>query len=54
MPRTTRELFEIASNHTDDKEVVTVTLNTPQSYQVPRLADFVAEWTEIQTPPTSI
>jgi hypothetical protein len=30
MPRTTRELHNIASNHTDDEEVVAATLNTPQ------------------------
>jgi hypothetical protein len=30
MPRTTRELLNIASNHADDKEAVTTTLNTPQ------------------------
>jgi stalled ribosome rescue protein Dom34 len=30
MPRTTRELLDIASNHADSEEVVAVTLNTPQ------------------------
>jgi hypothetical protein len=30
MPRTTRELLDIASNHADGEEVVAVTLNTPQ------------------------
>jgi hypothetical protein len=30
MPHTTRELLDIASNHTDDEEVVAATLNTPQ------------------------
>jgi hypothetical protein len=30
MPRTTRELPDIASNNADDKEAVAVTLNTPQ------------------------
>jgi hypothetical protein len=30
MPRTTRELLDIASNHADGKEVVATTLNTPQ------------------------
>jgi hypothetical protein len=29
MPRTTRELFGIASNHVDGEEVVAATLNTP-------------------------
>jgi hypothetical protein len=29
-PRTTRELLDIVSNHTDDEEAVTATLNTPQ------------------------
>jgi hypothetical protein len=31
MPRTTRELLDIASNHADGEEVVAATLNTPQS-----------------------
>jgi hypothetical protein len=30
MPRTTRELLNIASNHTDGEEAVTAMLNTPQ------------------------
>jgi hypothetical protein len=30
MPRTTRELLDIASNHADSEEAVAVTLNTPQ------------------------
>jgi hypothetical protein len=30
IPRTTRELLDIASNHTDNEETVAVTLNTPQ------------------------
>jgi hypothetical protein len=30
MPRTTRELLDIASNHTDGEEAVAATLNTPQ------------------------
>jgi hypothetical protein len=30
MPRTTRELLDIASNHADGEEAVAVTLNTPQ------------------------
>jgi hypothetical protein len=30
MPRTTRELLDIASNHVDGEEVVAATLNTPQ------------------------
>jgi hypothetical protein len=30
MTRTTRELLDIASNHTDGEEVVATTLNTPQ------------------------
>jgi hypothetical protein len=30
MPRTTRELLNITSNHVDGEEVVTATLNTPQ------------------------
>jgi hypothetical protein len=30
MPRTTRELLNIASNHTDSEEAVAATLNTPQ------------------------
>jgi hypothetical protein len=30
MPRTTRELLDIASNHADGKEAVVATLNTPQ------------------------
>jgi hypothetical protein len=30
MPRTTRELLDITSNHADGKEAVAVTLNTPQ------------------------
>jgi hypothetical protein len=30
MPRTTRELLDITSNHVDGEEVVTATLNTPQ------------------------
>jgi hypothetical protein len=30
MPRTTRELLDIASNHADGEEVVAATLNTPQ------------------------
>jgi hypothetical protein len=30
MPRTTRELLDIASNHADGEEAVTATLNTPQ------------------------
>jgi hypothetical protein len=30
MPRTTRELLDIASNHTDGEKTVTATLNTPQ------------------------
>jgi hypothetical protein len=31
MPRTTRELLDIASNHADGEEAVAATLNTPQS-----------------------
>jgi hypothetical protein len=31
MPRTTRELLDIISNHANDKEAVAATLNTPQS-----------------------
>jgi hypothetical protein len=30
MPRTTRELLDITSNHTDGEEAVAATLNTPQ------------------------
>jgi hypothetical protein len=30
MPRTTHELFDIASNHADGEEAVAATLNTPQ------------------------
>jgi hypothetical protein len=30
MPRTTRELLDIASNHADGEEAVAATLNTPQ------------------------
>jgi uncharacterized membrane protein len=30
MPRTTRELLHIASNHADGEEAVATTLNTPQ------------------------
>jgi hypothetical protein len=30
MPRTTRELLDIASNHAEGKEAVAATLNTPQ------------------------
>jgi hypothetical protein len=30
MPRTTHELLDIASNHTDGEEAVAATLNTPQ------------------------
>jgi hypothetical protein len=30
MPRTTRELLDIAGNHTDGEEEVAATLNTPQ------------------------
>jgi hypothetical protein len=30
MPRTTRELLDIASNHAHGEEAVAVTLNTPQ------------------------
>jgi hypothetical protein len=30
MPRLTRELLDIVSNHTDGEEAVTATLNTPQ------------------------
>jgi hypothetical protein len=30
MPRTTRELLDITSNHSDSEEVVAVMLNTPQ------------------------
>jgi hypothetical protein len=30
-PRTTRELLNIATNHTDGEEAVTATLNTPPS-----------------------
>jgi hypothetical protein len=30
MPRTTRELLDIASNHADGEEAIVVTLNTPQ------------------------
>jgi hypothetical protein len=30
MPRTTRELLDIMSNHADGEEAVTVMLNTPQ------------------------
>jgi hypothetical protein len=30
MPHTTRELLDIASNHTDGEEAVAATLNTPQ------------------------
>jgi hypothetical protein len=30
MPRTTRELLDVASNHADGVEAVAVTLNTPQ------------------------
>jgi hypothetical protein len=30
MPRTTRELLDIASNHANGEEVVAATLNTPQ------------------------
>jgi hypothetical protein len=30
MPRTTRELFDIASNHADDEEAAAAMLNTPQ------------------------
>jgi hypothetical protein len=30
MPRTTRELLDIASNHADGEEAVVATLNTPQ------------------------
>jgi hypothetical protein len=30
MPRTTRELLDIASNHADGEQVVAATLNTPQ------------------------
>jgi hypothetical protein len=30
MPRTTRELLDIASNHADSEEAVTATPNTPQ------------------------
>jgi hypothetical protein len=30
MPRTTRELLDITSNHADGKEAVAATLNTPQ------------------------
>jgi hypothetical protein len=30
MPRTTRELLDIASNHADDEEAVIATLNIPQ------------------------
>jgi hypothetical protein len=30
MPRTTRELLDITSNHTDGEEAVVTTLNTPQ------------------------
>jgi hypothetical protein len=29
MPRTNRELLDIASNHVDGEEAVTATLNTP-------------------------
>jgi hypothetical protein len=31
MPRTTRELLDIASNNADGKEAVVATLNTPQA-----------------------
>jgi hypothetical protein len=31
MPRTTRKLLDIASNHADSEEAVAATLNTPQS-----------------------
>jgi hypothetical protein len=31
MPRTTRELLDVASNHSGGEEVVTTMLNTPQS-----------------------
>jgi hypothetical protein len=30
MPRTTRELLDIASNHADGEEAVAVMINTPQ------------------------
>jgi hypothetical protein len=30
MPRTTRELLDIMSNHADGKEAIAATLNTPQ------------------------
>jgi hypothetical protein len=30
MPRTTRELLDITSNHADGEEAVAATLNTPQ------------------------